>query len=169
MMHRAAKFACLLGALLTGTGCYTYAPASGTPAAGTELAVLLTDLGRVALNARVGPEIDQLRGKLVSSTDTSLTLAMSESVTLRGESAKWTDEIVTMSREHVSSIRTKSFSRGRTSVIAGTFGAAAAFFVINSAIGDDGRKLESDPSTPPVGPGPSSKVGSLLFPFRSDF
>jgi hypothetical protein len=169
MMHRAAKFVCLLSALLMGTGCYTYAPASGSPSAGTELAVVLTDRGRVALNARVGPEIDQLRGKLVSISDTSLTLSMSESVTLRGESSKWTDEVVTMSREHVSSMRTKAFSRGRTSVIAGTFGAAAAFFVINSAIGDDNRKIESDPSTPPVGPGPSSKVGTLSFPFRSDF
>jgi hypothetical protein len=166
---RMLRLACVVGALISGTGCYAYTPAFNAPSSGVEVSVSLTDKGRAALGDRVGPEMDQLRGVLTESTDSSVSLTMRETVSLRGVSAKWADEAVALRREYVSTMRLRTFSRGRSAVVAGTFGAAAAFFVISGGFGDGSRKIESDPSKPPVGPGPSSKVGSLTIPFRSDY
>lgn len=155
--------------LLSVAGCYTYAPPVSAPAAGAEVAVVLTDRGRAALGERIGPEIDQLRGRLVSSNDTSVTVAMRESVTLRGVSAAWGDEQLTVNREQFATVRVKALSKGRTGVLAGTMGAVLGFFVINGGFDIGGRNVDSDPSTPPGGPGPVSRIGTIHIPFRSDF
>lgn len=161
----------MAGVMLLATGCYSYAPAlSTTPAPGTEVAVILTDRGRIALNERVGPEMDQLRGRLVSSSDSNLTIAMTESVSLRGVEATWTDERISLARDHISTVRVRAFSRGRTAVVATSISAATVLFIATSGFGILDSGVKQDPTTPPVGPGPSSKVtGSLTFPFRSDF
>lgn len=166
---RATRCAGVGAMLLSVAGCYTYAPPVSAPAPGAEVAVVLTDRGRAALGERIGPEIDQLRGRLVSSNDTSVTVAMRESVTLRGVSAAWGDEQLTVSREQLATVRVKALSKGRTGVLAGTMGAVLGFFVINGGFDIGGRNVGSDPSTPPGGPGPSSRIGTLLIPFRSDF
>jgi hypothetical protein len=169
MRSRAARHAGLMGALMLGTGCYSYVPSTAAPAAGAEVAVFLTDRGRAAVGDRVGPEMDQLRGRLLSSSSDSLIIAMLESVTLRGESTKWGEERIAVNRDHIGSIRTKQFSRARSSIVAGSVGAATVVFVVASGLGIGGRNINTDPSTPPVPPGPSSRLGSLIFPFRSDF
>jgi hypothetical protein len=169
MSFRVARLACLAGTLLLNTACYMYAPSSTAPAAGSEVAVVLTDKGRIALNDRVGPEMDELRGRLMSSSDTNVVISITESVTLRGVSAKWTDEVLPLSREYFGSLRVKEFSKGRSTVTAGAATAAAVFLILNRGIvtGSDGTIGE--PSTPPTGTGPSTRVGTLSIPFRSDF
>lgn len=166
-MRGAVKLAAVAGALTLCTGCYTYVPASTAPVAGSEVAVILTDRGRVALNDRVGPEIDQLRGRLVSSTDSSVTVSMKESVSLRGVSANWTDEMLTLTRDHFGSVRLKQLSRGRTTVLAGGFGAALAAVVLTSSL--VGGTSETIPTTPGGGEPPSSRITALTIPFRSNF
>ena len=166
---RATQCAGVGAMLLSVTGCYTYAPPVSTPAPGAEVAVVLTDRGRAALGERIGPEIDQLRGRLVSTNDTGVTVAMRESVTLRGVSAAWGDERLTVNREQFATMRVKALSKGRTGVLAGTMGAVLGFFVINGGFDIGGRNVDSDPSTPPGGPGNTTKIGSLRIPFRSDF
>ena len=169
MFLRATRHAGCVAALALGTGCYAYVPTTSAPAAGTEVAVFLTDRGRAAVTDRVGPEMDQLRGRLLSSTDDSVTIVMLESVTLRGVSAQWTEERIAVSRDHLGSIRTRQFSRARTSIVAGTVGVAAVVFVVAGGLGIGGRNINTDPSLPPGPPGPSSRLGSLILPFRSDF
>jgi len=169
MSSRVFHPACLIGTLLLTTACYTYVPGSAAPATGTEVTVLLTDKGRAALSDRVGPEMDELRGRLMSGTDSSVVISMTESVTLRGVSATWTDEVLTVSREHFGSLRIKALSRGRTSVVAGLASAAAVFLVLSSGLLTDSERAISDPINPPTGPGPNSKVGTFSIPFRSDF
>ena len=169
MSSRVFHPACLIGTLLLTTACYTYVPGNAAPVTGTEVTVLLTDKGRAALSDRVGPEMDELRGRLMSGTDSSVVISMTESVTLRGVSATWTDEVLTVSREHFGSLRTKVLSRGRTSVLAGVAGASAVFLVLTRGILTDSERATSEPSIPPPGTGPSSRVGTFSIPFRSDF
>jgi len=163
------RLATAVVAVLGVTGCYTYVPPTTAPFAGSEVSVVLTDRGRVALGERVGPEMDQLRGRLLSSTDSTVVVSMRESVTLRGVSAKWTDEVLTLSREHFGSIRIRTLSRGRTSAVAGGAGAAAVLLVVNGVVNTGGSKVDQEPSKPPLPPGNNSKIGSLNIPFRSDF
>ena len=169
MTVRVAHLVCLTGSLMLTTACYTYVPSGVAPATGAEVTVVLTDKGRAALSDRVGPEMDELRGRLMSSTDSSVVLSMTQSVTLRGVSATWTDEVLTVSREHFGSLRTKALSRGRTSVLAVASLAAAVFIVINRGILTASERTISDPTTPPTGPGPNTRVGTFSIPFRSDF
>jgi hypothetical protein len=166
-MRGAVRLAVLSGAMTLSTGCYTYAPMSTSAVQGSEVAVILTDRGRVALIDRVGPEMDELRGRLVSRTDSTVTLAMMESVSLRGVSANWTDEVITLRDDHYGSIRLKQFSRGRTTVLAGGFAAAMAVVVLTSSL--VGGNSNTTPSTPPGGEPPSSRVTALTIPFRSNF
>lgn len=166
-MRCAVTLAGLTGMLALCTGCYTYMPAPSAPVVGSEVAVILTDRGRVALNDRVGPEMDELRGRLVSSTDSTVTLSMMESVSLRGVSANWTAEVLTLGRDHFGSIRLKQFSRGRTSVVAGGFAAAMAMVVLTTSL--VGGNSNTTPSTPPGGEPPASRVTALTIPFRSNF
>lgn len=165
----AAPLARLAGLVLLCTACYTYAPSGTTPVSGSEVAIVLTDKGRVALNERVGPEMDQLRGRLLSNTDTSVAISMRESITLRGVSAKWTDEAITVHRDHVGSLRIRELSKARSSIVAGAVGAAAVFLIINRGIGLGSERVIPDPSLPPGGTPPNNKVGSLSIPFRSDY
>jgi len=169
MLARVAHRVCLTGTLLLTAACYTYAPGNPAPAGGSEVAVVLTDKGRAALTDRVGPEMDELRGRLISSSDSSVVISMSEAVTLRGISTTWTDEVLTVSREHFSGLRTKALSRGRTSLFAGAASAAALFLVINGGLGSGSEKATSETGTPPPGTGPSTRVGTFSIPFRSDF
>ncbi|HYW49049.1 MAG TPA: hypothetical protein VE861_00510, partial [Gemmatimonadaceae bacterium] len=148
MPLRVIRFALLASVVLLCTACYTYVPSGNAPASGREVAIVLTDKGRVALSDRVGPEIDQLRGRLMSSTDTSVVLSMSESVSLRGVSAKWTDEVVTLSRDHFGSVRIKELSRGRTAVAAGVAGAAVVLVILNRTIGLGSDGVTQEPSDP---------------------
>jgi hypothetical protein len=167
--HRALRMIGGGFALILSTGCYSYTPSFTSPIPGSDVAVVLTDRGRVALNDRIGAGIDELRGTLVSRSDTSVIISMHESVTLRGDTNKWTDELVTVTRDQFGGFRLRTFSRGKSGVVAGAAGAAVAFFVINGGFDIGGRKVQTDPTFPPGGPGPSSKLGSLLIPFRSDF
>ncbi len=170
MRGRAAWTACLIGAVVIGAaGCSSYAPLTSAPVPGADVALLLTDRGRAAIGDRVGPEMDQLRGRVVALTADSVTIAIAETVTLRGVSAKWSDEQFVLHRDNIGSVRTRTFSRARSSILAGTIGAATTVFIVSGGFGLIDRKIETDPSKPPVGPGPDTKVGSLIFPFRSDF
>jgi hypothetical protein len=166
-MRDAVRLAGLAGAMALCTGCYTYAPLSASPVPGSEVAVILTDRGRVALNDRVGPEMDELRGRLVSRTDSTVTLSMMESVSLRGVSASWTDEVLTLRGDDYGSIRLKQLSRGRSTVLAAGFAAAMTLVVMTSSL--VGGDSNTTPSTPPGGEPPSSRVTALTIPFRSNF
>ena len=166
-MRGAVRLAGVAGALALCAGCYTYVPTSTAPAAGSEVSVIMTDRGRVALNERVGPGIDQLRGLLTSSTDSSVTLSMKETVSLRGVSAYWSNEPITLMREHFGSLRLKHLSRGRTAAVAAGFGAALAAVVLSSSL--LGSSSDAPPVTPPGVVPPASKISALSIPFRSNF
>jgi hypothetical protein len=165
-MRRAASLL-ITFAVLTSSACYSYVPVTGTPVPGQELALVITDGGRVALTDRVGPEVDQLRGTLVGRTDSSYTLAMSQAVTLRRESIKWTGESVNVSSAFVASVREKRLSRSRSWLVAGGATAAVVAFIVTRSFLDGNSTVDTDPSNPPTGPGPVSVRVPVSFLFRS--
>lgn len=165
-MRRVAAVLSLLSLFATGA-CYSYVPVTGTPAPGQELALVITDRGRAALSERVGPELDQLRGTLVTRNDSSYTLAMKQAVTLRRVSNTWTGESLTVSSSLVGSVRERRLDRGRSWLLAASATAAVVAFIATRSFLDGNRNIETDPSTPPTGPGPVSVRVPVTFPFRS--
>ena len=165
-MRRAAAILLVMSVLSTGA-CYSYVPVTGAPVAGQELALAITDRGRVALAERLEPEVDELRGTLVSKTDSSFTLAMKQTVTLRRTTSTWTGESLTVSSAFVGTVRNKQLSRGRSWLLAGSATAAAVAFIATRSFLDGNSNVDTDPSKPPTGPGPATVRIPVSFPLRS--
>ncbi|MBL0937343.1 MAG: hypothetical protein IBJ03_00500 [Gemmatimonadaceae bacterium] len=166
MNLRFSRLLILLTAVST-SACYSYVPVATAPAPGTEVALLVSDRGRVELGERVGPEMDQLRGTLVSSSESAVTLRMREAVSLRRVSTTWTGESLTVSPSLLAGVRVKQLDRGRSLLMAGGVTAAVIAFIITRQVIVDDQKIETDPSKPPTDPGSQSIRIPLTFLFRS--
>ena len=137
--HSAARRAraAFAGALLlpSATGCYTYVPVrDGAPTARSEIALNISDQGRVALAERVGTGVRRVSGDLLQSTDSVFVLAVTSVEYLDAPAAaRWSGEEVTIAREYVAGVWERRISRGR-SAVAVALGIAAAVAVAAIAI-----------------------------------
>ena len=126
------------------SGCYTLqvAPVAEIPN-GMQVALDITDAGRVALGGLMGPEIAQIEGRLQSKENNEYTIAVSSVHLLRGGEQIWKGERINIRTEFVSRTYERRLSRGRT-VAAGSIGAGVVLFLVTRAIvggglGDVGR------------------------------
>lgn len=134
---------------IVGTsGCYTLqlAPGADIPN-GTQVALDITDAGRVALGGSIGPEIAQIEGRLQSKENNEYTIAVSSVHLLRGGEQVWKGERINVRTDFVARAYERRLSPGRT-VVAGSVGAGVVLFLVTRAIvgaglGDEGR-LPSD-------------------------
>jgi hypothetical protein len=132
-------------AVATQMACHTYLPAQEpVPVSGKEVAVVLNDRGRALVGERLGESVMQIEGRLVSSTDSIVTLNVTRTVMLQGSSAIWTGESVSIPREGVRSFRLREFSRGRTAMlsVALVAGIAVLGALITLVGGGNGRPGE---------------------------
>jgi hypothetical protein len=169
-MRRASRltvWGLLCAALVGAQGCYQYTPVAGPLPVRAPVALALTDHGRAQLSDRIGPEIDELRGLLVSSTDSLVVVAMQESVTLRGISSKWAGEELTVPRGLIARVRQRQFSRARTIGLVATGGLGAAVAIVSVAAAGASTIQIDQPSDPP--PGNSSKTASATAATRSPY
>lgn len=127
-------------------GCYTLQPARGvTPELGTRVAFDVNDAGRLTLGGSMGPEIDQVEGKLLERTADEYVLAVSSVKYLRGGHQTWTGESVRIKSDHVATVYTRQFSTPRTIALAAAGGGALAFIVTQTLVG----RGQDAPGVPP--------------------
>ncbi len=115
--------------------------------AGREVAVELNDRGRLLVGSRMGEAVLRVDGRIVSSSETDVTLSVSRTVLLQGSSVVWTGEEVTIPREGLRGYRVREFSRARTVFLTAGLvllvGAVVAGFGIIGVLGggndDDGQ------------------------------
>jgi len=109
-------------------GCYTLEPAGGvTPEVGTGVAFDINDAGRVALGGSMGPEIDQIEGRLLSKDGTDYVVGVTQVLLLRGGTQVWHGESVRISSNYVNTVYLRRFSAGKTIAISAIgIGAVAA-------------------------------------------
>jgi hypothetical protein len=138
-MFRAGSFGSVV--LVLGlAGCYTLQPARGeSPQVGTRVAFDVNDAGRVALGGSMGPEIDQVEGRLLERTDDEYVLAVANVKLLRGGHQVWGGETVRIKSDHVATTYTRRFSRARTVGLAIAGGGAVAFLVTRAITGAGDR------------------------------
>jgi hypothetical protein len=136
----------LLAQLMVTTGCYTLTPVvnTGVPA-GSQIALHITDAGRVALGGSMGPEIDMVEGRLVQHSDSAYVLSVSGVRFLRGGEQRWNGERISVRNEHVSSVSQQRLSKFRTAAL-GAASVAAVVFAVSKGFGAFGT---SDPVKPP--------------------
>jgi hypothetical protein len=145
-----AALALLLVPQLAGCFQYVGVPATGRPA-GADVAVSITDRGREVMTPLVGANVRRINGRVVSSTDTSLVLAVTSVDHLRGEPDRWGGENVAVPRDFISTVGERRLSRGRTAIVMGVAAAAVAM-ASRIAIEGFGTGNGGGERPPPEGP-----------------
>ena len=146
--------AALGGALLLSglTGCYTYLPISnGEPAPGTEIALEVTDRGRVALSDRLGQGARRIAGRLESATDSAYVMSVNRVSYIDGNRvAKWNGEHVSVARTDVSGVAERRLSKSRSWLAAGlaTGALALATRIVIKGIAGPGPETKPTPGGP---------------------
>jgi hypothetical protein len=139
------------------TGCYALQPARGiAPEVGTRVAFDVNDVGRVALGGSMGPEIQQIEGRLVSRDSGNYVLAVSEIHLLNGGNQVWNGEQVHLKSEYISSAYDRKFSPERTVALAAV-GIGGFVWIVT-------RSLAASGTEDPTAGGPQN--ASRRLPFR---
>jgi hypothetical protein len=140
-----------LGVLPLLAACYTYTPiATLEPEPGTDVALVLSDQGRMQSYRQIGPYATRVEGALVQATPDEFTLAVSDVIDIRGSHSKWTGESVSLPRSYVMMTYRKQFSRSKTMLVAAaTVGGIIALIASRNLIGLGGG---SSPTPNPPDP-----------------
>ena len=122
--------AVIAGLLLlpTATGCYTSVPVwQGNPTPESQVTMGLSDRGRSVLSAQLGPGARLITGRLVRVTDSAYVVRVTAVDYISSSSAgTWSGEEVNVSRDLVSGVTERRYSRGRSWLAAGVVVAALA-------------------------------------------
>ena len=135
-----------IGALHFCTACYSYVPVRSAPSPGSQVALEVTDEGRVALNDKIGPGVVRLEGTLAGVEGDELLVDASAVRQVRGYISELGGVRVRLPQRHITRIDERRFSRRRTLMVIGGIAATVAAFFITKGL--TGR------STPPEDPDP---------------
>ena len=141
MLRRSAAAIVLTGAF--SLACYVYTPVeSVAPGSNIEVALSLTDVGRVEAGHALGPSVDRVEGRVESMSDTAYVLRVTSVRDIRGVVTKWSGEAVTVPMSWVGNAYQRRFSKGRTYVLAGVLAAGAAAFIATRTLGVAGPTFQ---------------------------
>lgn len=135
---------------VVGSACYTYRPVTAPAPSGLYVSVQLNDHGRLELANSLGGAAERVEGMVQATTDSSLTLRVSQVQFLNGQVSRWTNEPITIRNGQYQDVRERQVSRKRSILtIAGAVGAVMAFVVTRSLVGSghDGREPTPPPPT----------------------
>jgi len=112
----AVRIVAIVLAALCGAGCYYYRPLTRAPEPEMGLSVTLTDSGTERLWRYLGPDVETLRGRLLTADDTAYALAVSAVDLRHGTTLGWKGERVAVNRNLVAALSERRFSAGRTAL-----------------------------------------------------
>ena len=141
---RGARSCTVVFLLFSATGCYYYEPLeTPAPQPGTYMQVMLTDSGTSHFWSYLGPDVGNLRGRLITASPGALALSVESVEQRHGQILGWKGETVTLSREYVATMQERRLSKPRTALLAGgtvvgLITALAAFTNIASGSGGGG-------------------------------
>jgi hypothetical protein len=135
----------------TLSGCYSYARVDGSsqPPVGATVAAEITDQGRVALADSLGPSPRRVEGRLVSASDSTITLAVTAVRSLQGDRTPWTGERVTLPRSSFSGVTQRRLSVARTAIAGAVAVGGLVALAIALGITGDGDGEPGDRTNPP--------------------
>jgi hypothetical protein len=156
-MAQMLRTAGLVASGLALVGCYTLQPARViTPEIGERVAFDVNDAGRAALGGSMGPEIDQIEGRLLQKDTSQYLVAVSAVRLLRGGEQTWSGEPVRIKSVYVAKTYRRHFATGRT-IALGALGAGAVALIVTSSLlggGDSVDKLPGDTASARISPRP---------------
>jgi hypothetical protein len=127
---------------LLSTACYAYTPVNTTPPAGAQVALEVTDEGRIALSDKIGPGVVRLEGTLAGEEGDELLVYASAVSQVRGYITDLGGVRVRLPKRYVTRMDERRLSRTRSLlVVGGVVAIVAAFFTAKisgrSTPGDD--------------------------------
>jgi hypothetical protein len=129
MINRRLTAGSALALQLLTTACYAYSPVETTPQAGAQVALEVTDEGRVALSDKIGPGVVRLEGTLAGTEGDELLVDASAVRQVRGYITDLGGLRVRLPRRYVTRMDERRLSRTRSLlVVGGVVAVVAAFF-----------------------------------------
>ena len=111
---------------------------------------LITDEGRVALRAQIGPGAGKVEGRVVLQDDSAWTVRVYRLTTISDESYAWMGESVRIPMRAVYSVSRRDFDRRATVLAAASVTGAVAAFMWSRGLFGGGIEV-TGPPIPPVG------------------
>lgn len=107
-----------VASMVVQMGCYSYLPIQETvPANGQMVSVTLNDRGRQLVGDKLGEFVEIVDGTIVLSSETAVTLSVTQTKSLRGIVAIWAGEQVELQKEGIRGFRQRQLSKGRTALL----------------------------------------------------
>lgn len=130
---------------LSTTACYSYTTVQTAPPPGTQVALEVTDEGRVALRDKIGPGVVRLEGTMAGVDSSGLLVDAQAVRQVKGYISDLGGVRVTLPRQYVTRIDERRFNTSRTLIVAGAIVGVVAAFILAKGFGGRG--------TPPEGTG----------------
>src|SRR5437879_12357272 len=116
----AVRIFLVLPLLTSAAACYYYQPLDApSPQPGTYMQVMLTDSGTSHFWGYLGPDVGNVRGRLITADPQVFALSVESVEQRHGQVLTWKGEAVTLRREYVATVQERRLSKSRFALLAG--------------------------------------------------
>lgn len=120
-------------------GCYESVPIElNRVQPGTKIRVTLTDAGADSLARYLGPGVETVDGRLISTTDSKLALGVTSVAMRSGQDQFWKGETVSIPRYALSTVQQRKINKPKSLLLGGVLIAALASLRLSGVVGGNG-------------------------------
>lgn len=143
---RARHFAPVLCVLCA---CYESVPVElGRVEPGSKVRISLTDAGADSLARYLGPGVETIDGKLVSTSETGVSLAVTSVAMRSGQDQYWKGETVVIPRSSLATVQARRVNKPKSLLLGGVFVVALATLRLSGVGGGNGGGRGGNPPPP---------------------
>lgn len=129
----------LAPALFVLCACYQSVPVElSRVQPGTKLRVSLTDAGADSLARYLGPGVETIDGKLINTTDSGVSMSVTQVSMRSGQDQFWKGETVVIPRSALGTVQARKINKPKSVLLAGVFVVALASLRLGGVIGGNG-------------------------------
>lgn len=120
-------------------GCYESVPIQlSSVQPGTKIRVTLTDAGTDSLARYLGPGVETVDGKLISTNDERLSLGVTSVAMRSGQDQFWKGETVAIPRSALATVQQRKINKPKSLLLGGVLIAALASLRLSGVVGGNG-------------------------------
>ena len=105
---------------------------------GTKIRIALTDAGADSLARYLGPGVETIDGKLISTDDRGVSLSVSQVAMKSGQDQFWKGETVMIPRYSLSTVQARRINKSKSLLLGGAFVVALASIKLSGVAGGNG-------------------------------
>jgi hypothetical protein len=105
---------------------------------GTKIRISLTDAGADSLARYLGPGVETIDGKLISTDDRGVSLSVSQVAMKSGQDQFWKGETVVIPRYSLSTVQARRINKSKSLLLGGAFVVALASIKLSGVAGGNG-------------------------------